>query len=252
MRQLLEAVTVCVDYSDFLAETLPHTLTLVDRMLVVTSYEDVETQELCAHMGVECRPTDLMYHGGEFAKARAIDFGLAFLRSTGWCLHLDADIWLPPMTRQILNDLPLDPECIYGCDRMMCNSWGAWRRFITAPQHKGSTRQHTRNCFVLPPPWPMGARLAIPEYGGYIPIGFFQLWHSQTKRRYPLHHSTAERTDVQFSLQWPRGKRRLIPEIVAVHLESETSGFMGDNWGGRKTPQFGPHDPFGRRRRKHR
>ena len=40
-------------------------------------------------------------------------------------------------------------------------------------------------------------------------------------------------------LQWARPDRILIPEIVAVHLESEPSA-MGANWKGRTTKAFGP------------
>jgi hypothetical protein len=44
---------------------------------------------------------------------------------------------------------------------------------------------------------------------------------------------------VQFSLQWDRAKRALVPELVVLHLESEDAA-VGANWCGRVTKPFGP------------
>ncbi len=44
---------------------------------------------------------------------------------------------------------------------------------------------------------------------------------------------------MQFGLLWDRRKRALLPEAVAVHLESEAAP-MGVNWCGRRSRRFGP------------
>jgi hypothetical protein len=41
-----------------------------------------------------------------------------------------------------------------------------------------------------------------------------------------------------FTRRWGRENRELLPEFVAVHLESEECA-MGANWKGRKTKYFG-------------
>lgn len=233
----IEAVTVCVGYADFLAHTLPWNMQQFDHYVVVTSYADKETQELCRKLSVECRPTDVMYLDGDpFNKGRAIDYGIGFLGGRDWIAHVDADTWLPPMTRHHLTHARLDEECIYGIDRALCPSYEAWEGFIkgTTPAH-----QHDYLCRTRMPPFPLGDRIVIPDHSGYIPIGFFTLAHSRTGRRYPSHHGTAERSDVLYSLQWPSSNRILLGEIVAVHLESEP-GHLGVNWQGRKTRRFGP------------
>jgi hypothetical protein len=42
-----------------------------------------------------------------------------------------------------------------------------------------------------------------------------------------------------FAVQWARQHRQLLPELFAVHLESERVA-MGANWKGRTTRPFGP------------
>lgn len=232
----IEAVTVCVGYADFLAETLPWNMQQFDHLVVVTSFADKETQQLCRRLSVECRPTDVMYFDGDsFNKGRAVDFGLGFIGGRDWIAHVDADTWLPPMTRQHLRHARLSEESIYGIDRVLCPNWEAWRKFIGG----GPVHQHDYLCRVHVPPFPIGDRISLPDHSGYIPIGFFQLWHGRTNRRYPLHHGTAERSDVLHALQWPSSERHLLGEIVGVHLESELAP-LGANWNGRKTKRFGP------------
>ena len=237
----IEAVTVCHNYADFLEQTLPRNLAHFDHYLVVTHEDDRRTINLCHKLGVECRRTNLMHFSERdpFAKARAIDFGLAYLRRDDWVVHLDADVYLPPTTRNILNTIPLDPACIYGVDRCNCTSFDAWQQFIRCPAL--NLHQHTEGCLTLPPTFPLGARITLPHYGGYVPIGFFQLWNAGRfpHRRYPLNQGSAEHTDVLHAIQWPAPNRRLIPEIIAVHLESEPAD-MGANWTGRRTREFGP------------
>ena len=79
---------------------------------------------------------------------------------------------------------------------------------------------------------------------GYVPIGYFQLWHESVDtrkgvrlRRYPEWHSNAARADVKFALQWDRKRRQVLPEVMVAHLESGASP-MGRNWNGRKSPKF--------------
>jgi hypothetical protein len=143
------------------------------------------------------------------------------------------------MTRQWIDWAGPDPDCIYGIDRCNCTSWDAWRAFIDRPMQQH--HQHAHGCLTLPPPFPMGARISLRQYGGFIPIGFFQMWSGARypERRYPLNQGSAEHSDVLHAIQWPASKRRILPEIIAVHLESEASK-MGANWKGRATPRFGP------------
>lgn len=234
----LEAVLICVNYSDFLAHTLPSTKNQFDRLVVVTDFSDTETKKLCEYYNVECVQTNAFYENGDtFNKGKGINAGLEKLSLDGWVVHLDADIYLPPQTRSILENLPLDEGKIYGADRLMCPNYEEWLKFVDKP----SPIQDSW-IFIHLTKFPVGVRIA--EYktpiGGYEPIGYFQLWNPGESKvfRYPDKHGFADRTDVLHCKKWPRKKRELLPEIVVIHLESEPG--IGLNWKGRTTPQFGP------------
>jgi hypothetical protein len=237
----IEAVTVCSNYADFLAETVDSVLAVVDDWVVVTTPGDEATKRLCKRRGLRCLPTEVFARdGGGFNKARGINYGLSHLSGSDWILHIDADVWLPPGTRHHLLHAELDRANIYGIDRLNCVGYEAWRAFLL--QHRVEP-QYEWSCLVKPlsvPKLPLGARIAHRDYGGYCPLGFFQLWHGSAGKSYPItYRGDAEHTDVLHALQWPRPRRALLPEVLAVHLESEPAP-MGANWKGRSTKPFGP------------
>ncbi|MGA7577845.1 MAG: hypothetical protein WBW52_06775 [Desulfobaccales bacterium] len=233
----IEAVITCVQYGDYLAWTLAANKQHFNRMVVVTRPDDKLTQQLCAYYHVECYPTyDWHRDDDAFNKAKGINYGLSKLAKDGWVVHLDADIYLPPRTRSILQRISLDPNCLYGLDRMECKSFADWIKFLSAPP-----LQHEWEIFVHNRPFPLAVRIAKLDRDGYVPIGYFQLWNpgGSGVYQYPEHHTTAARSDMLFAMQWPRDRRHLIPEVIAIHLESERAD-MGANWKGRTTRAFGP------------
>jgi hypothetical protein len=86
----------------------------------------------------------------------------------------------------------------------------------------------------------------VSNLHGYAIPGYFQLWNGTSAtqqgyhhRRPPLDHGDAARCDIQFSLQWDRRNRVMLPEVIVLHLDSEPSK-LGANWKGRTTKRFGP------------
>jgi hypothetical protein len=233
----VEAVTVCVNYSDFLAHTLPHNKNFFNNYVIVTSPDDIKTQKLCEYYYVKCVVTDAFYRdGATFNKAAGINEGLAALDCDDWVLHLDSDIYLPPFTRWFLELGNCDPRCLYGIDRQMCKSFEQWAKYL------GDPFQYSKLTFIHADRFPLGTRLARGDEG-YLPIGYFQLWNPKWSRikHYPAEIGTVDHTDVQFARLWQPQMRRLIAEIVAIHLESEDAHW-GANWKGRKTREFGPRE----------
>jgi glycosyltransferase involved in cell wall biosynthesis len=230
----IEAVVVCYNYSDFLEHTLPENIELLDRLVVVTHPDDKRTGKLCDKYSVDCIKTDIFHDDGDrFNKGRAINLGLSHLRHDDWVLHMDADILLPHRFRRCLDAAKLDKKNIYGCDRLNSVSFENWEK----NKHK-ICPQHAWRFLVTPQSeFPLGSRIVHKEYG-WVPLGFFQLFHSSQRRTYPIIAGNAEHSDVLFSVQWPRERRVLLPEFYTYHLESGGSKF-GDNWSGRKTAPFG-------------
>lgn len=241
----LECVTTCVNYADFLACTLPLNRQAFDHLVVVTSPEDEETQRLCEFHYVECVVTDAFGSDGCFRKGAAINAGLERLALDGWVAHVDADIALPPQTRPMLDSIDLDPAMLYGCDRLNVLGYEEWRKYLRKPR-----LVHEADVYVHLDAFPVGTRFVWPEGHGYVPIGFFQLWHPGVSgvRSYPTEHTNAGRSDMFFAGQWPRHRRGMLPELVALHLESEQRE-QGANWDGRVTQPFEARGPIAALRR---
>lgn len=236
-RMRIEAVTCCVNYADILAHTLPRNLNVFDSILVVTTPEDKQTQKVCQYYRVPYLMTDAFdARWGNFKKGQAINEGLRHLKRQDWICHFDSDIVFPPHTREALERADLDTKSLYGADRLECKSYRDWHRFLDDPEPPIAAADyliHTTHS-----PFQVATRVQMQHSGGYIPIGFFQLWHADSGiLQYPEGHSDAGREDSHFAMQWPRAKRHLLPEILVYHLESEDAP-MAVNWKKRTTKPF--------------
>ena len=79
----LECVSVCLHYDDFLEQTIRVNQSLFDDWVVVTAQEDEATIRVCERYGVRIARCPFFQRGGEsFAKALAINIGLAHLKIT--------------------------------------------------------------------------------------------------------------------------------------------------------------------------
>lgn len=229
----LESVVVSVDYADILAYTLPQNSRYFDRMVVVTSSRDRDTKRLCEIYGVKCVVTDLFYEGAVFNKAAGINEGLKHLDKDGWVLHMDGDIWLHPQSVRELRALKLNSQNLYGCDRVMIESYEQWLRFLSMPD------LYREDWLIRLSEYKVGSRITQYWDGGHWQVlGFFQLWHPSSSGVFDYPDSNdASKSDILFSQKWSRSRRVLIPEVMAIHLENQESQ-TGTNWGGRRTKKF--------------
>ena len=227
---MIEAVTICVNHSDFLAFTMPLNLHHFDRWIVITDFQDQKTVNLCNYYGIKCIQTDSMeLHKHNFLKGKALNEGLALLDKKDWIIQIDADCALPPRFRHWIDWMDLDKSFIYGMDRIMFDNLDLWLDFYTNPVELLDGH--------LFPFKAIGGRLNRLQTSGYCVCGYFQMWNGETgKTHYPETWAGHFGEDVVFSSFWPRNKRALIPEMVVYHLASEPG--QGNNWRGRKTPGF--------------
>ena len=99
----LEALTICVNYSDYLERIIPYNKNYFDKWIIITTYEDEDTLKICDKYDIWCLRTKAFDDPGEsrdisenkFNKGSAINKGLKHLDKDGWVLHFDADIIIP-------------------------------------------------------------------------------------------------------------------------------------------------------------
>jgi len=223
----LDIITVCVDYADFLAVTLPEAMKH-GRVTVATAPKDLATIELCKHHGVACVVTDAWYQDGDpFNKGAGINAALEARKPEGWLLSMDADIVLPPAPRNGTPIAQLDKQCMYGARRLECERMDRWEECL-----------REGNYFDLPlSPLPRigkngrvwGSR---PTRNPIAVQGYFQLWH-YGERPYKLYEwRDARKCDVSLALKFKDRERKLIPwpKYQVIHL-----GIRKKNWRGRLT-----------------
>jgi hypothetical protein len=194
----LEGVTVSVGFDDLLDITLGLNHPHFDTMIVVTSHQDHKTAAVARKHGAVCVQTDLFQKNGRaFNKGAAINAGFSYFQYHGWRTHLDADILLPDNFRRILfNHSKLDTNTLYGADRIDLIGEDELSDHVSrrhgAPQH-----QHrmllTSHLDRRP-----GARF-IHHLHGYLPLGYFQLWHASCQKPYPYSLGTAAHDDTMFA-----------------------------------------------------
>lgn len=219
----IEAVTVSIDFGDYLSETLPRNRQFFDRFVIVTSFDDLRSRELAAEYDCDLFLTKRHLDEGKFNKGKAINDGLELCRGQNWICHLDADIVLPDNLRDLLWPSILEKKLgsrnertVFGIHRMMCNTKDDWRYYLDT----GSTDR-----FELE---------ADRKDQIHLPVGFFQLWHSSKKAKYPENHITAGSSDLEFSRQF--SIRRHLP-IICTHL-SAAGWKKAVDYSGRKSPSW--------------
>jgi glycosyltransferase involved in cell wall biosynthesis len=232
----ITAITVSVNYSDFLCWTAHANHHLFDQWIVVTDSKDLDTQHIAKHYDLDLVVTDKFYEGEDkFNKWKGINEGLKHVRNE-WVLFLDSDIVLPPQSRRVISSLSLDSSCVYGVDRVDVKSVKDYVSFIQYPnmfQDSWLLRESLIGSRIV---HLYGQQGDNGRFGGYKPLGYFQLVNTKSFYRYPDNSSHADHCDIQFVNNYPREKRVLIPEFFALHLISEEG--WGLNWKGRKSEKF--------------
>jgi glycosyltransferase involved in cell wall biosynthesis len=196
----LSAITVCVNYSEFLGQSLARWKAGTDELIVVTHPGDIATKALCSGFGVRCHPTARFYQSGAaFNKAGALNQAISetgILDRADWFAFVDADVVPPADWREQLEDADLRGGNLYGA-----------RRFA--------------------------------EDGRLIPdgelAGYFQLFSAADPaaqgRPLLIEFSHAGCYDSVFMARWPLARRIFLP-LDLVHL-----GDCGRNWCGRGNDQ---------------
>jgi hypothetical protein len=218
----LDMIITCRNYSDYLDHTLPLNRSHVDRLLVVTSPDDVQTPIVCARHGVSCLvSTRMTENGAVINKGKGINDALASLEdfdgcALDWVLSADADVILPTGFRAGLNQYILNPGVLYGAARHEPNiaSTPAWIVALpTSPRHG------------------LGIANMRYDYERGRPDGYFQLFNMRAKAlhgRRPIYFedsNTAEKDDAAFARLWPKSHWCFLDKALEVaHIPHRIPG----------------------------
>ena len=230
----IRVVSVCVDYGDLAALTIPWNRHHFAEHWIVTTPEDTLTRVVAEQYGCQVHLTrEFYYKGAEFAKWRALEMALDVIGRHSWMLMLDADVCWPRDAGERMEaaGVRLEPGRLYGGNRRM---------LLTNPPLPEVPDEQTWDRLPLHP--------NVGEWAGYT-----QLFHADDPVLPKGHwHDTNWRScgasDSFFQQRWPPERKVKLPFEV-LHI-----GEAGVNWYGRSAPYIDgrpAHPESAERRRKY-
>uniref|UniRef100_A0A6M3IPT7 Putative glycosyltransferase n=1 Tax=viral metagenome TaxID=1070528 RepID=A0A6M3IPT7_9ZZZZ len=205
----IHALTVCVEYADFLALSVERWLPGLASWTIVSTPGDRPTADIARAHGLRLHTTDVFYaNGAAFNKGAAMEEARAAMPWEDWILFLDADIVPGYGWAQQIDEYA--PRCgqLYSARRREC-----------------------------PDPSMVDNLSLQKNMSDGIGVGYFQLFHvdDPALEGDPLIETDwvhAGCYDSSFMHRWPRRARQLLP-IRLVHVGER------NNWFGRgNTEQF--------------
>lgn len=201
----LSGVVVSVGYGELLERNIFQNTDHFDELVIVTSTDDLLTQQVANNAKSKVVITDRCYADNHaFNKGRMLNAGFEALSSPDWIIFHDADVLLHKDTGSFIRSHVLNPGCLYYTDRHESRS---------------------------------------PANINSEPNGYFQLWNVRAqsirdaaKRLKPCAETfcSAASVDSHFMQQWHPSKRIHIPSIPVTHSDH---GPFASNWNG---TQFRP------------
>lgn len=208
----LNAVTVCVNYGDFLIHAVQNK-PCFDRWMIVTVPEDEETIRICKDHDLEYCFSDRLLQDGGFHKGKAINDGLIELDSDGWVCHIDADTLLMVESfNKIKKNISLTSDNLVGVEgRYQIDSVKQLDDFM------GGSKKEVKISGLI------HVRMLV---------GYFQMWHVDRRQFYPEEWHHAGGDDIIMRDSFHQSELRFLKTYV-VHL-----GPIFKNIKGRKSPRF--------------
>lgn len=204
----MNAIIVCVDYSDLLGVTLPYNRHHFDRVMIVTTPTDSATIKVASQNQADVCITTCFYDDGAFFnKGKAFEKGFDQLGRYGWLCVMDADILWPKVI----------PQQDYQRGFLYTPFRNLWPATDVVP---------------VEAVWGSGKTFPGDEYGW---VGYTQIFHAEDPHLpQPPWHSVrwkhAGGVDSEFEAMWPI-THKVRPSWKVLHL-----GEAGVNWCGRTTP----------------
>ena len=205
----IERVTACVDYDDTLGRSLDSTKGVFDNTIVVSSFDDRATHEVCeARDDVQLvKTTRFREDGAKFNKGKALNDAFEHLKHRQWVCVMDADIVAPPNVGEAVKQLKtMNRSALYVAAPRRHPSGMRWD--WDAQEHLGKS---------APGPWPPG---------------FFSVfhWHAiKWNPVYPENWPAANGSDSEFSQRFSTNKMQW--GVIPMECQHLVPGEV--NWKGR-------------------
>lgn len=211
----LNLVSTCVNYSDYLEDTLRYNHTTFGKIYIITCPSDLDTIAVCEkYTNVYCIVTDLFHKNGSvFNKGRAINYWLTRIQKKGWLVIGDSDCVFP---KTIIEDIRnINKNNLY-----------------SYPRHIAKNKQHLSDIIYnkVDP-------LFLPNRNAKKILGYCQLFNLESHKgshvQYPTYSRDASKSDIVFSSNWSSRNRIVLNNSYVIHL-----GEISTNWRGRRTKKW--------------
>lgn len=226
MSTPLTAFIVCVDYHDYLALTLPYNRHHFRNVVVITTEQDKQTQNIGDKTFSDVYCTDAFYrNGANFNKFAAMEEAFDAYGRSGWICIMDADVLWPKHIDWEFQDpeKPQDVSRGTKCQMQMGNLYTPLRR-MWEEVNPNLPQEPYWSQFPLHP--------QQVEWAGYSQIFHGSDPHLVSAPWHQTNWRHAGGADSFFQMKWPK-ENKLRPPFTCLHL-----GKAGMNWCGRATPML--------------
>jgi hypothetical protein len=226
MSTPLTAFIVCVDYHDYLALTLPYNRHHFRNVVIITTEQDKQTQDIGDKNFADVYCTDVFYrNGAKFNKFAAMEEVFDSYGRSGWICIMDADVLWPKHIDWEFQD-PEKPQDVSRGTKFQMQAGKLYTPL------RRMWEEVTPNI----PQEPYWAQFPLhPQQAEFA--GYTQIFHGSDPHLVsaPWHQTNwkhAGGADSFFQMKWP-AVNKVRPPFTCLHL-----GKAGMNWCGRATPML--------------
>jgi len=204
------AVTLCINYSDYLVYTLSTNTEIFKKVIVITEESDNETISINQYENCELFITDRKNRNKSvFNKSAMIRHAQHYVHKkypNDWICLIDADTEIPQSVASLIDLSTLDKKAIYGLKRFIYMTLDSYKDILNKGQLETEKHKHV--------------------------IGCMQLYFNKNML-YQRNSYNCSSCEIDFAKQFKKEVYFKLPNYYCKHL-----GEIFVNWNGRKSIKF--------------
>jgi len=201
ITNMITALLVSVNYSDYLEAALPCNALQFDEIIVLTIESDKACQDLCSkYSNVKCLvfPDKILKKNRkQFNKGAILNAGLRYLnriKYSDWLVLTDSDIIFPENFKELLLGKKKDKNLLYGMNRRYCSELHILHQYLNTKD----------------------VELLTTEEGIPLFIGFCQIFVYQANKFNFVEDCDAENSDIIFLTHFSKQFKRFMDSKMKV------------------------------------